>query len=115
MPRRTYGGPGLVPGLHYSHAVGETGQAWEKKTGKPFGEILNVVWSAVRDHAKENRWLPVAVSMIDEPRVLEQARENVELIRLYREHAPWVNVGGSYSIERALRDRLLTRTTGQTV
>ena len=94
-----YGGPGMVTGLHESHSVGETGRAWEKKIGKPFGEILKIVWSAVRDHAKENDWLPVAISMIDEPRVLDQARENVELIRLYREHAPWVNVGGSYSVE----------------
>ncbi len=94
-----YGGPGLVTGLHDFHAVGEIGQSWEKKIGKPFGEILKIVWSAVRDHARENNWLPVAVSMIDEPRVLDQARANLELIKLYREHAPWVNVGGSYSVD----------------
>ena len=35
-----YGGPGLVTGLHDFHAVGETGRAWEKKIGRPFGEIL---------------------------------------------------------------------------
>ena len=94
-----YGGPGLVTGLHDSHSVGETGRAWEKKIGQPFGEILGIVWSAVRDHASENNWLPIAVSLIDEPRVLEQARENATLIKLYREHAPWVKVGGSYSVD----------------
>jgi len=94
-----YGGPGLVTGLHESHSVGETGHAWEKKTGKPFGEILKIVWSAVRDHAQANNWLPIAVSMIDEPRVLDQARGNLELLKLYRENAPWVKVGGSYSVD----------------
>jgi hypothetical protein len=94
-----YGGPGAVTGLHDAHAVGETGHAWERKTGKPFGELLAIVWGAVRDHAKEQNWLPVTVSLIDEPRVLEQAAANAELVRLYREHAPWVNVGGSYSVE----------------
>ncbi len=93
-----YGGPGLITGLHESHAIGETGRAWEKKTGKPFGEILRLAWSAVRDHAQANNWLPVAVSIIDEPRVLDQARENDILLKLYREQAPWVNVGGSYSV-----------------
>ena len=63
-----YGGPGLVSGLHDSHSIGEVGHDWERKTGKPFGEILKIVWSAVRDHAKENNWLPVAYEFIDEPR-----------------------------------------------
>jgi len=94
-----YGGPGLITNLHESHAVGETGHAWEKKLGLPFGEILKRVWTAVRDHAAAHQWLPVAISMIDEPRVLEQAKENLELLQLYRQHAPWVNVGGSYSVE----------------
>jgi hypothetical protein len=94
-----YGGPGAVSGLHDFHAIGETGRAWEKKTGKSMGELLAIVWGAVRDHAKEANWLPVTVSLIDEPRVLEQAAANAELVRLYREHAPWVDVGGSYSVE----------------
>jgi hypothetical protein len=94
-----YGGPGLVTNLHESHSVGETGHGWEKKTGKPFGEILKIVWSAVRDHAKENNWLPIAYEFIDEPRVLDQARKNVELMALYRDNAPWVNIGGSYSVD----------------
>ena len=37
--------------------------------------------------------------MTDEPRVLDQARPQVELMKLYREHAPWVDIGGSYSVE----------------
>ena len=94
-----YGGPGLVTGLHDSHSIGETGHAWEKKTGKSFGEILKIVWSAVRDHAKKNNWLPIAYEFIDEPRVVDQARQNVELMQLYRDNAPWVNIGGSYSVE----------------
>jgi hypothetical protein len=93
-----YGGPGLVLGLHESHAVGETGRAWEKKTGKPFPELLKIVWSAVRDHAKEANWLPILYEMTDEPRVLAQAQSQLELMRLYREHVPFVNIGGSYSV-----------------
>lgn len=94
-----YGGPGMVVGLHDGHAVGPTGEAWAKKTGRPFGELLAIVWAAVRDHAKDNDWLPVTVSVIDEPRVLDQAGPNAELVRLYRRHAPWVKVGGSYSVD----------------
>jgi hypothetical protein len=99
-----YGGPGFVEGLHDSHAVGETGLAWEKRTGKPFAELLKIVWSAVRKHADEHHWLPIAYELVDEPRVLEQAHKNLELIRLYRENAPWVNVGGSYSVNWSQSD-----------
>jgi len=94
-----YGGPGMVSGLHDSYVVGETGYAWEKKTGKPFGELLNLVWSAVRDHAAANNWLPIAYEFTDEPRVLEPAREQLALMKLYRRYAPFVDIGGSYSVE----------------
>jgi hypothetical protein len=94
-----YGGPGMVTGLHDSYVIGETGRAWERKTGKPFAELLKIVWSAVRDHAKEQNWLPIAYEMTDEPRVLATAEKQVELMRLYRENVPFVNIGGSYSVE----------------
>jgi hypothetical protein len=94
-----YGGPGMVSGLHDSYVIGETGRAWERKTDKPFPELLKIVWAAVRDHAKEQNWLPIAYEMTDEPRVLATAEKQVELMRLYREHVPFVNIGGSYSVE----------------
>lgn len=94
-----YGGPGMVSGLHDSYVIGQTGRDWEKRTGKPFPELLKIVWSAVRDHAREHNWLPIAYEFTDEPRVLEQANEQLELMKLYRENVPFVNIGGSYSVD----------------
>jgi len=96
-PLNGYGGPG-VSGLHDGYVIGETGRKWEKQTGKPMGELLALVWGAVRDHAKEQGWLDVQVGMTDEPRVLDQVKAQVELMKLYAHHAPWVNIGGSYSV-----------------
>ncbi|HSI37254.1 MAG TPA: hypothetical protein VK986_26945 [Tepidisphaeraceae bacterium] len=98
-PLIAYGGPGGIEGLHGSYVVGEVGRNWEQKLGKPFGQILGEVWAAHRDHAKAANWLPVLYEMTDEPRVLKQAQDQVELMKLYREHAPWVDIGGSYSVE----------------
>lgn len=97
-PLVSYGGPGMVQGLHDSYVIGQTGRKWEQQTGKPFGELLGTVWGAVRDHAKEANWLPVMYELCDEPRVLEPALKHVELMKLYRRHAPWVDIGGSYSV-----------------
>lgn len=94
-----YGGPGMVSGLHDGYTIGSTGRDWEKRTGKPFPELLKIVWGAVRDHAKQAGWPPVALGMTDEPRVIEVVREQLELMKLYREHVPWVKIGGSYSVK----------------
>jgi len=94
-----YGGPGMVEGLHGSYVIGETGREWEKKTGKPMGELLKIVWSAVRDHAAKENWLPIDYGFTDEPRVVEQAKEQLELMKLYSVHAPFVKIGGSYSVQ----------------
>jgi hypothetical protein len=94
-----YGGPGMVSGLHSGYVIGEVGRAWEKKLNKPFGEILASVWAVVRDHAKEQNWPRILYSFTDEPRVLAQAQSQLELMKLYRQYAPWVNIGGSYSVK----------------
>lgn len=94
-----YGGPGMIENLHGSNIIGETGHAWEKKTGKPMGELLEIVWRAVDAHAKQANWLPVAYELVDEPRVLEACQEQLELQRLYRKHVPFVDIGGSYSVD----------------
>jgi hypothetical protein len=111
----SYGGPGMVTGLHDGYVVGQTGRDWEQKTGKPFGEILRIVWSAVEEHARKENWPPILYGFTDEPRVLEQAQAEVELMKLYRQHAPWVNIGGSYSVqwnndplEKAIQDIFTT-------
>jgi hypothetical protein len=92
-----YGGPGLS-GLHDGYVIGETGRAWEKKTGKTMGELIKIVWTAIREHGEKEQWLPIRFCMTDEPRVLDQVAPQVELAKLYRENAPWVNIGGSYSV-----------------
>jgi len=117
-PIVSYGGPGMVSGLHESYAIGETGRAWEQKTGKSFEELLRIVWSAVDAHAKQQQWPPILYNFTDEPRVLAQANEQLELMRLYRSAAPFVKIGGSYSVhwdkddplDRAIQDIFKTLT-----
>ena len=104
-PVNGYGGP-TVTGLHDGYMIGETGRAWEKKTGKPFGELLKVVWTDVYAHAREQNWPTVQHSFVDETRVAEEARRQVELMRAYREHAPFVYTGGSYSVHWDSKDPL---------
>jgi hypothetical protein len=93
-----YGGPGMVDGLHDGYVIGATGKKWEQQTGKPFKDLLKIVWTAVKEHADKEGWPPIAYGFCDEPRVLESAREQVELMKAYREAVPFVRVGGSYSV-----------------
>ncbi len=94
-----YGGPGMVQGLHDGYVIGQTGRDWEKKTGKTFGQLLQLVWGAVREHAARENWPRVQHGFTDEPRVLAEAEKQLELMRAYREHVPFVNIGGSYSVK----------------
>jgi hypothetical protein len=93
-----YGGPGFVTGLHDHYVIGQTGRKWEKDTGKTFNELLKLVWTAVHEHAKQNQWLPVAHPLTDEPRTIEQAAAQLELMSAYRDVAPFVRIGGLYSV-----------------
>jgi hypothetical protein len=96
---QSYGGPGMVEGLHDGYVIGETGREWERKTGRPFGAILKTVWEAVREHAEREKWLPIDYEFTDEPRVLESAQAQLELMKAYREAVPWFRIGGSYSVD----------------
>jgi hypothetical protein len=60
----------------------------------------------VKEHAEKNNWLPVAYNMTDEPRVLENAQEQVELMKMYRAAVPFVSIGGSYSVHWGATDPL---------
>jgi hypothetical protein len=88
----------MVQGLHDGYVIGETGRGWEKKAGKPFGELLKIVWGAVKEHGEKEGWPTVAYGFTDEPRVLDQAKSQVELMKAYRENVPFVKIGGSYSV-----------------
>ncbi|MGD0093346.1 MAG: hypothetical protein ABSE73_25805 [Planctomycetota bacterium] len=105
-PVVAYGGPGMVQGLHDGYVVGETGRNWEKKMGKPFGELLKIVWTAVKEHAEKEGWPAIYYELNDEPRVVETAKEQLALQKVYREYAPWVKIGGSYSVSWAGNDPL---------
>ncbi|HYG77472.1 MAG TPA: glycoside hydrolase domain-containing protein [Planctomycetota bacterium] len=94
----SYGGPAMIQGLHDGYKVGNTGREWEKKTGKPLGELLKIVWGAVKEHAEKENWPPVLYGMTDEPRVIEHAKAELELMKIYREAVPFVRIGGSYSV-----------------
>ncbi|HYE04343.1 MAG TPA: hypothetical protein VEL07_02375 [Planctomycetota bacterium] len=97
-PIYTYGGPAMVTGLHGSHRIGKEGRAWAEKTGKPFNELLALVWTAVKEHGESQGWPPLNYGMLDEPRVLDDARQSLELHRAYRDAVPFLRTGGYYSI-----------------
>ena len=94
----SYGGPGMVQGLHDGYVIGNTGRGWAQKTGKPFTEVLKMVWGPVKEHAEKEGWPPILYGFNDEPRVIENAQEQLELQKAYREAVPFVNIGGSYSV-----------------
>ncbi len=102
----SYGGPGMVRGLHSGYTIGPVGRGWEQKTGKSFKELLKIVWTDVKKHAEANDWQPIAYGFTDEPRVLKQARDQLELMRAYRDAVPWVKIGGSYSVHWERNDEL---------
>jgi hypothetical protein len=93
-----YGGPGGVAGLHDDGTIGNAGQKWMKQLNKPFGEVLKVVYGAVKEHADKEGWPRISLSFIDEPRVLEQAQAQLELLKEYQNSVPWVRTGGYYSV-----------------
>ncbi|MBA3708859.1 MAG: hypothetical protein H0W83_08590 [Planctomycetes bacterium] len=95
----SYGGPAMVRGLHDQYVIGETGHRWEATTGKPFSELLKLVWGAVRDHGQAAGWPTMAYTFTDEPRVIEVAKAQLELMRAYRQAVPFVRIGGGYSID----------------
>jgi len=101
-----YGGPGHVTGLHGRGVIGPKGREWEKKTGKPFKEVLRTVYAAWRDHAKEKKWPKLALSFIDEPRVLDKAQAQLEFLKAFRDGAPFVRFGGYYSVHWERTDPL---------
>lgn len=94
----SYGGPGMIGGLHESQSIGETGKAAASKAGRTFPELLKLVWTDVKAHAEKENWPSIAYGMVDEPRVMDQAQNLVDLLKAYREAVPWVRAGGSYSV-----------------
>src|SRR5207237_455921 len=107
-PVYAYGGPGLVEGLNDGYTIGETGRAWEKKTGKPFKELLKIVWTAIGEHSAKEGWLPIYIGMLDEPRAVDPAKENLEFHKAYHDGAPFVKTGGFYSVNWKDNDPLDT-------
>ncbi|MBA3846400.1 MAG: hypothetical protein H0X45_07130 [Planctomycetes bacterium] len=89
-----YGSLGWVPGLY----DGPHRQAWEA-SGKPFADLLAVVWGAVDARAKAAGWPKINYGMIDEPRALEHARELREFLQLHRDAVPALRIGGFYSVD----------------
>jgi hypothetical protein len=95
---QSYGGPAMVVGLHDGYFIGNTGRKWEKDTGKPFTELLKIVWGEVKEHSEKAGWLPVAYNFCDEPRVVDTVNNLLELMKAYREAVPYVKIGGAYSV-----------------
>ena len=101
----TYGGPAYVEGLHDGgYVIGNTGHGWEKSTGKPFKDILQTVFTAVKEHAQKEGWPPINYSLLDEPRMLEGTLANLELHKAYRRRGGHVHAGGFYSVNWNAKD-----------
>jgi hypothetical protein len=103
-PLYRYGG--LLTGLYDGYTIGQTGHDWEKKTGKPMTELLKIVWTAIQEHADKEGWPVLYYGMLDEPRALDPAKENLEFHKAYRNGAPFVKVGGFYSVNWKNNDPL---------
>jgi len=101
-PYMNYGGGGIA-GLFEPHGYvkGRTGERLERETGLPYEEVCRRVLEAYRAHAEEKRYLPVILGLVDETRVAEHAREQLELQKTLRKAAPWLAIGGSYSVSFA--------------
>ena len=97
-PIYTYGGPAYVSGLHDGYSIGATGHGWEKTTGKSFKELLQIVFTAYKEHAEKEGWPTIYYSLLDEPRVLDGAKANLELHQAYHDAIPWFHTGGFYSV-----------------
>lgn len=96
-----YGSLGWVRGLY----EGPHRQAWEA-SGKPFGELLTLVWDAVHEHAASAGWPRINYGVIDEPRVLEQAREIRSFLVQHRSAVPALRLGGFFSVDWHRDDEL---------
>ncbi|MGH7144667.1 MAG: hypothetical protein ACREJ2_11155 [Planctomycetota bacterium] len=94
-----YGGPGMVEGLQDGYVLGPTAHKWMKETGKSFGDLLKIVYGAVKAHAEANGWPRIAVEMADEPRNIQGEKDLLESMHAFRDNVPWVYLGGSYSVD----------------
>jgi hypothetical protein len=96
---QSYAGPAMVTGLHDGYIIGPVARKWEQQTGKPFSEILSLVWNAVKEHSEREKWLPVAYNFFDEPRVIENIKSHLETIATYRNAVPFLRIGGPFSVD----------------
>ena len=107
-PVYSYGAPAMVEGLQDGYAIGETVHGWEQKTGKPFKEILKIVWAAVKEHSDKEGWPIIYYGLLDEPKELEPARQNLAFHQAYHDAVPWLKTGGFYSVDWTHSDPLAT-------
>ncbi|MBA3847882.1 MAG: hypothetical protein H0X45_14735, partial [Planctomycetes bacterium] len=89
----SYGGPGWIHGLY----DGEHRQAWEA-SGKPFAELLRVVWTAHAEHAKAAGWQQINFGVIDEPRTDDGVKGVIDFLDQHRTAVPFLRLGGFYSV-----------------
>jgi hypothetical protein len=97
-PVYSCGGPARVTGLDAGFEIGEVGRNWEKKTGKSFKELLQIVWGAVKEHAEKENWPPINYYMSDEPKTEPKVKAAIELHKAYREAVPYLRIGANYSV-----------------
>jgi hypothetical protein len=91
-----------VTGIHdQGYVRGETGAALEKQYGMPYEEILRRVFDEVEIHSAQQEWLPFTYHLCDETRVLEVAREQLDLMKTIKRASPWLQTSGSYSVSFA--------------
>ncbi len=88
-----YGGPGWVDGID----GGPHREAWEA-SGKPYAEMLALVWGAVLTHGKAANWPQINYGMIDEPRVIDQAKALAAHLQALHAAVPELRIGGFYSV-----------------
>jgi len=96
-----YGGLRFV-GLHQRYEKGSVGEQVEKGSGLDYAAALMRAWEVVDEHARANGWPTIFYAMCDETRVADQARRELEFMRMMAQVSTRfpesVQTSGAYSV-----------------
>jgi len=102
----TYGSIGWPTGVANAYETDGSQEETAKTFGKSYAEIIGSVFTAIDKHARTHGWPMISYCRCDEPRVLENAQRLLDNMRLFRDKAPMVRIGGFYSINWASQEPL---------
>lgn len=99
----SYGGPANLQGAGYE-GLPELFAEWGKPAGLDAKAAGRRIFDAIKRHSEEENWLPFLFPMADEPRVRETTARIIESVKFLKDVAPWMKLGGSYSVDNRKGD-----------